>query len=77
MMALIETITIPSGLLLPDPFGRLRSFCRGEYVYYDAIPSADPNRIEPLDVLVTVAVNSFVNSAAKVYRVHQGDARCV
>jgi hypothetical protein len=46
----------------------------GEYAYYDAIPSADPNRIDPVDVLVTVAMNSFVNSAVKVHQVHQGMA---
>ncbi len=50
------------------------AFCRAEYAYYDAIPSADANRIEPLDVLVTVAMNSFVNDAAKVRSVHQGIA---
>jgi hypothetical protein len=47
---------------------------RGGYAYYDAIPSANPNRIDPLDVLATVAVNSFVNSAIKVHRVPQGMA---
>lgn len=51
---------------------RLFAFCTAEYAYYDAFDSSEPNRIEPLDVLVTVAVNSFVNSATKVYRVHQG-----
>jgi hypothetical protein len=37
-----------------SPHERLFAFCRGEFAYYDAIPSADPNRIEPIDVLVTV-----------------------
>ena len=45
-----------------------------EYVYYDAIPSQDPDHITPLDVLVTVAMNSFVNSAVAVRTVHQGMA---
>jgi hypothetical protein len=65
-------IELPSGCTIPDPEERLGAFCTGEYIYYDAIVSAEPNRIEPLDVLATVAVNSFVNSAAKLYRVHQG-----
>ncbi|MGH2716013.1 MAG: DUF6308 family protein [Thermoleophilaceae bacterium] len=52
---------------------RARS-CRAEYAYYDAIPSSDPDVIEPLDVLVTVAMNSFVNTAVKVRLVHQGMA---
>ena len=65
-------IELPSGCTIPDSEKRLEAFCVGEYIYYDAIVSADPNRIEPLDVLATVAVNSFVNSAAKLYRVHKG-----
>jgi len=69
-----ETISLPSGLVIPDALGRLRWFCRGEYAYYDGIGFTDPDRIEPLDVLVTVAMNSFVNSAARVHRVHQGMA---
>jgi hypothetical protein len=43
-----------------------------EYPYYDGIPSADPDRIDPVDVLATVSVNSFVNDAAKVRRIHRG-----
>jgi hypothetical protein len=70
-------IELPSGCSVERPLERLLAFCRGEYAYYDAIPSADPDKIEPLDVLVTVAVNSFVNSAVLVHRVHQGmAARC-
>lgn len=65
-------MNLPSGCSVAHPAERLLAFCRAEYAYYDAIPSADPNRIEPLDVLVTVAMNSFVNSAVKVHRVHQG-----
>jgi hypothetical protein len=68
----VNALELPSGCTIPNPEERLRAFCEGEYAYYDAIPSSHPNQIEPLDVLVTVAVNSFVNSAAKVYRVHQG-----
>jgi hypothetical protein len=68
-----EALLLPSGCLIERPYERLLAFCRGEYVYYDAIPSSDPNRIDPLDVLVTVAVNAFSNAtASKIYRVHQG-----
>jgi Family of unknown function (DUF6308) len=70
----IEVVELPSGCAIERPCERLLAFCEGEYAYYDAIPSADPNRIDPLDVLVTVAMNSFVNSAVKVHRVHQGMA---
>jgi hypothetical protein len=53
------------------------AFCRAEYAYYDAIQSDDANHIDPIDVLATVAMNSFVNSATKVRQVHLGMAeRC-
>lgn len=65
-------IELPSGWAVPDPDERLAAFCAGEYIYYDAIVSTDPNTIDPVDVLATVAVNARVDTAAKVYRVHQG-----
>jgi hypothetical protein len=69
----MEVLELPSGCAIERPYDRLLTFCRGEFIYYDAIPSRDPNRIEPLDVLVTVAVNAFSNAtASKIYRVHQG-----
>jgi hypothetical protein len=55
-------LDLPSGCAILDPDARLVAFCTGEYIYYDSIVSTEPSRIEPLDVLVTVAVNSFVNS---------------
>jgi hypothetical protein len=68
----MNTVELVSGCKIPEAEHRLLSFCAGEYAYYDGIASGEPDRIEPIDVLVTVAVNSFVNSAARVYRVHQG-----
>jgi Family of unknown function (DUF6308) len=68
----LDVLELVSGCSIERPLDRLKWFCEGEYAYYDAITSANPNRIDPLDVLVTVAVNSFVNSATKVHRVHQG-----
>jgi len=50
-------IELPSGCTIPDPEARLTAFCAGEYIYYDAIVSTEPNQIEPIDVLATVAVN--------------------
>lgn len=70
-------LTLSSGCRVDQPLDRMLAFCRAEYDYYDAIASADPNRIAPLDVLVTVAMNSFVNSATKVRQVHLGmSERC-
>jgi hypothetical protein len=49
-------------------------FAREEYEYYDAVPSGNPNRVDPIDIMVTVAVNSFVNSASKVRAAHRSMA---
>jgi hypothetical protein len=56
---------------------RLRTFLDEEYAYYNAIASTDPAHITPMDVLVTVSVNSFVNDAAKVRRVASRPSRRV
>lgn len=52
-----------------------RRFGRDEWPYYDGIPDRDPMRILPDDVQVTVSMNSFVNTAAKVRDVHRGLSR--
>jgi hypothetical protein len=73
----MEALALPSGCAIQRPAERMLAFCRNEYAYYDALPSADPNRIEPLDVLATVAMNSQVDTAKKVRQVHEGVAsRC-
>jgi Family of unknown function (DUF6308) len=69
----VDALELPSGLVVADPLGRLHRFCQAEYGYYDGIPHGDPNRLEPLDVLVTTAVNAFATaSAARIRQVHQG-----
>jgi len=68
----MDLIDLPSGRQLVASADRLLAFFREEYEYYDAIPSGDPFHVSPLDVLVTVSVNSFVNNAAKVRTVHRG-----
>ncbi len=70
----LNALELPSGCAIERPYERLLVFSQAEYAYYDAIPSSDPDVIEPLDVLVTVAMNSFVNTAVKVRLVHQGMA---
>jgi hypothetical protein len=66
------TLRLPSGLQVGRPLERLQAFCVEEYAYYDAVPSGDPDRIEPLDILVTVSMNAFVNTADRVRSVHRG-----
>jgi hypothetical protein len=66
-------MSIPSGPVIADPRDRMLRFCREEYAYYDALPSGDPNRVEPLDVLAAVAVNGFLGAnAATIRDVHRG-----
>lgn len=69
------TLDLPSGLAILDPTEIMLRFCEEEYAYYDAIPSHDPNAVEPIDVMVTVAMNSFIGDAATARRVHQGLAK--
>ena len=63
---------LPSGLNVDLSPPLVRYFCREEWVYYDGVPDRDPSRILPEDVTVTVAMNSFVDTAAKVRTVHRG-----
>ncbi len=52
-------------------------FCQEECDYYDRIPDMAPNWVEPIDVMVTIAMNSFVNNATILRLVHRGLAvRC-
>jgi hypothetical protein len=67
-----DPLRLASGLAVAAPHDRLLAFCTEEYAYYDAIPSTRPDRIEPIDILATVAMNSFVNSASRVWSVHKG-----
>lgn len=68
----MESLRLPSGLEIASPLERLIAFCREEYDFYDGIGYSDPNRIEPLDVLVTVSVNSFINNATAVRKIQRG-----
>jgi hypothetical protein len=73
----VTALELPSICTIERPDERMLVFCRNEFAYYDALPSADPNRIDPLDVLATVAMNSRVDTAKKVRQVHEGMAsRC-
>jgi len=77
--AAAQSFSVPSGLTftLAEAESKLLRFCREEYIYYDGIADQVPGCIEPIDVLATVSVNSFVNSAALVHKVHRGLAsRC-
>jgi hypothetical protein len=70
----MKTIRLRSGLEITNPAERLLRFCREEYDYYDGVPNGHPDRIEPLDVLATVGLNSRIDTAVKVRTVHRGMA---
>lgn len=73
------SFTLPSGLSfsLEETKSRLERFCRQEFAYYDAVVDHAPSRIEPIDVMVTKAMNSRVNEADQIRSVHRGLAgRC-
>lgn len=67
----VRVIELPSGAHFQRPSERLQVFCAEEYDYYDAIRSDAPNAVEPVDVLVTVAVNSFITSAVQARSIHR------
>ena len=70
-------LVVPSGLQIATPLERLLAFCREEYDYYDGIADLDPDHILPVDVLATIAMNSFIDKASLVRKVHRGlAARC-
>jgi hypothetical protein len=68
----METLTIQSGLTIPDPLQRLTRFCEAEYEYYDGVDTTDPNHVQPVEARATIAVNSYINNAAKLRTVHRG-----
>lgn len=66
-----EILELPSGAQIPEPAALLKAFFKEEWAYYDGIADSSPDTIEPLDVIVTVSVNSFLNSAARIRAVHR------
>lgn len=73
----MRPLTLRSGCSIAAPLDRLRRFCAEEYDYYDGVVDHDPDHVSPADVAITIAVNSFVNTAARLRQVHRGLAeRC-
>jgi hypothetical protein len=69
-----RNLILGSGAVVDDPVRVASRMMSEEWPYYDGLPQGDPDRIEPIDVLATVSVNSFVNNAASVRRIHRGVA---
>lgn len=68
----VQVLALKSGCRIVEPLDRLRRFCAEEYDYYDAVLDHDPDHVSPGDVAITIAVNSFVNTAARLRQVHRG-----
>ncbi len=71
-MAAPEHVTLSNDNEIARATDRLLRCCREEYDYYDGLPQGDPNHISPSDVLATLSVNSFITSAVRIRRIHQG-----
>jgi hypothetical protein len=71
---MLNILELRSGLRIEDPAGTASRMMAEEWAYYDGVANGDWDKIEPIDVLATVSVNSFVNDAAKVRRIHRGMA---
>lgn len=79
-----DQILVLAGRQVPDVADRLRRYCglpwsggRPEtwaFRYYDAIPSADPGRVDPIDVVVTGALHPNLSRADLAYFAEEGDA---
>lgn len=73
----MNELRLPSGLVIGDPYQRILRYCRTEYDYYDAIPRGHPDKIEPVDILATVGINSRLDTATKVRTAHLAMAAAV
>jgi hypothetical protein len=71
----LRELTLPTGCIVERPLDRLHAFCLNEYAFYDAIDDPDPGDITPIDVAITIAVNSFVNTASRLRLVQTGLAQ--
>ena len=67
-----DVLSLPSGAAVPQPLTLLSAFFTEEWAYYDGVSDPSPESIEPIDVIVTVSVNSFLNSAGRIRDVHRG-----
>jgi hypothetical protein len=68
----VRNLELSSGAVIPEPQRLLGAFFEEEWAYYDGIDETDPARIEPLDVVATLSVNSFLSSATRIRSVHRG-----
>lgn len=68
----MRELHLPGGCAILDPFARLLAFCAEEHMFYDAVHDLWPNHVSPVDVAITIAVNSFVNTATRLRQVQRG-----
>lgn len=68
----MNELVLPSGAVIPQPKRLIDAFFLEEWAYYDGIDDFTPNTIQPVDVVATLSVNSFLNSATCIRSVHRG-----
>lgn len=68
----MNELVLPSGAVIPQPKRLIDAFFSEEWAYYDGIDDLTPNQIQPVDVVATLSVNSFLNSATRIRSVHRG-----
>ena len=72
-MAQPEYVTLSSEKEIEQAQVRLTKFCDEEYSYYDGLsPFTNPDQIEPIDILATLSVNSYINNAKWIRDIHRG-----
>ena len=64
---------LPSGFVIPsDATQKLLRFADEEYDYYDGIEDRQPDLVLPEDILVTIGINSRIQSAERIRMIHRG-----
>jgi hypothetical protein len=68
----MANLKLTSGRAIAYPLDRFLSFCTEEWAFYDAVHDPWPDHVTPVDVAITIAVNSIVNNAARLRQVQRG-----
>ncbi len=74
LILVMDELVLPSGAVISKSTQLVGAFFAEEWAYYDGIEDRDPDRIRPVDVMATLSVNSFLNSAVRIRSVHRGMA---
>ena len=65
-------LVLPAGVTIADPYERLIRFLENEWEIYDGQPNAQDSTLSLFDILVSVSMNSRLDTADKVRSVWDG-----